>query len=137
MRQPLWPQGVRQHLHPDHESDLGRTGAARRRAGGRGCRPRHRLRASRRDAAILNIAEAGDHIVSSSALYGGTYNLLHYTLAKLGIETTFVDPSDPDNFRRAIKDNTRLVYAESLGNPANDVSTSRSWPRRPMTTACP
>jgi O-acetylhomoserine (thiol)-lyase len=71
--------------------------------------------------AVLNIAGAGDHIVSSASLYGGTYNLFHYTLTKLGIETTFVDPSDPDSFRRAIKDNTRLVYAESLGNPANDV----------------
>lgn len=71
--------------------------------------------------AVLNIAGAGDHIVASSSLYGGTYNLFHYTLRKLGLDTTFVDPFDPDNFRRAIKDNTRLVYAESLGNPANDV----------------
>jgi O-acetylhomoserine (thiol)-lyase len=71
--------------------------------------------------AILNLAGAGDHIVASSSLYGGTYNLLHYTLARLGIETTFVDPSDPDNFARAITDKTRLVYAESLGNPKNDV----------------
>jgi len=71
--------------------------------------------------AILNLAGAGDHLVSSASLYGGTYNLLHYTLPKLGIETTFVDPSDPDDFKRAIRDNTRLVYAESLGNPKNDV----------------
>lgn len=71
--------------------------------------------------AVLNIAGAGDHIVASASLYGGTYNLFNYTLRKLGIETTFVDASDPENFRRAIKDNTRLVYAESLGNPANDV----------------
>lgn len=71
--------------------------------------------------AILNLAGAGDHLVASASLYGGTYNLLHYTLPKLGIKTTFVDPSDPENFRRAIQDNTRLVYAESLGNPKNDV----------------
>lgn len=71
--------------------------------------------------AILNLAGAGDHIVASSSLYGGTYNLLHHTLARLGIETTFVDPSDPDNFARAVTDKTKLVYAESLGNPKNDV----------------
>ncbi len=71
--------------------------------------------------AILNLAGAGDHIVSSSSLYGGTYNLFHYTLAKLGIETTFVDPADPENFRRAIQPNTKLVFSEGLGNPKNDV----------------
>jgi O-acetylhomoserine (thiol)-lyase len=76
--------------------------------------------------AVLNLAGAGDHIVSSASLYGGTYNLFHYTLAKLGIETTFVDPSDPENFRRAIQPNTRLVYAESLGNPKNDVLDIRA-----------
>ena len=76
--------------------------------------------------AVLNLAGAGDHIVSSSSLYGGTYNLFHYTLSKLGIETTFVDPSDPDNFRRAIQPNTRLVYAESVGNPKNDVLDIRA-----------
>ena len=71
--------------------------------------------------AILNLAGAGDHIVSSSSLYGGTYNLFHYTLAKLGIETTFVDPADPDNFARAVTDNTKAVFAEGVGNPKNDV----------------
>jgi O-acetylhomoserine (thiol)-lyase len=71
--------------------------------------------------AILNIARAGQHIVSAASLYGGTYNLFHYTLPKLGIDTTFVDPSDPSNFKRAIRPNTRLVYAETLGNPKNDV----------------
>ena len=59
--------------------------------------------------------------MSSNSLYGGTYNLLHYTLADLGIETTFVDPADPENFRRAIKPNTKLIFAEALGNPKNDV----------------
>ena len=71
--------------------------------------------------AILNITQAGQHIVSATSLYGGTYNLFHYTFPKLGIETTFVDPSKPDNFKRAIRPNTRLVYAETLGNPKNDV----------------
>ena len=71
--------------------------------------------------AILNIASAGDHIVSSASLYGGTYNLFHYTLPKMGIETTFVDPGDPENFKRAITPKTRLVYAETMGNPKNDM----------------
>ena len=70
--------------------------------------------------AILNILGAGDHIVSSASLYGGTYNLFAHTLPKLGITTTFVDPSDPANFERAITDKTRLVYAETLGNPKLD-----------------
>jgi O-acetylhomoserine (thiol)-lyase len=70
--------------------------------------------------AILNILKAGDHIVSSASLYGGTYNLLHYTLPRLGIETTFVDPSDPENFAAAITDRTRLIFAETMGNPKLD-----------------
>lgn len=71
--------------------------------------------------AILNIAGAGDHVIASSSLYGGTYNLLHYTLANLGIDTTFVDANDLDGFRAAIRPNTRLIFAESLGNPKNEV----------------
>ena len=71
--------------------------------------------------AILNIASAGDQIVSSASLYGGTYNLFHYTLPKLGIETAFVDPGNPENFKRAITAKTRLVYAETMGNPKNDM----------------
>ncbi len=67
--------------------------------------------------AILNIVQAGDEIVSSTSLYGGTYTLLKYTLPKLGIHVHFVDPDDPRNFERAITDRTRLVYAETLGNP--------------------
>ena len=68
--------------------------------------------------AILNIAEAGDHIVSSASVYGGTYNLFHYTLAKLGIETTFVEnQDDADEWRRAIRPNTKLLFAETIGNP--------------------
>lgn len=69
---------------------------------------------------ILNIARAGDEIISANSLYGGTYNLFHYTLPKLGINVKFVDPSDPDNFRRAITPNTKAIYAETVGNPKLD-----------------
>ena len=68
-------------------------------------------------ASILNIAGAGDHIVSVAQLYGGTYNLFHYTLPKLGIEVSFVDGDDPENFRKAVKSNTKAFYGEGLGNP--------------------
>src|SRR4051794_35354309 len=72
--------------------------------------------------AILNLAQAGDHIVSSSSLYGGTYNLLHHTLPRLGIETTFVtDPDDLDAWRAAVRPNTKAFFAETIGNPRNDV----------------
>ena len=67
--------------------------------------------------AILTICKAGDHVVSAATLYGGTHTLLGVNLKKLGIETSFVDPDDMDNWRRAIKPNTRLLYAETLGNP--------------------
>jgi len=72
--------------------------------------------------AILNVAEAGDHIVSSPSLYGGTYNLFHYTLPKLGIEVSFVDdPDDLDAWRRAVRPNTKAFFAESISNPKNDI----------------
>ena len=72
--------------------------------------------------AILNLAESGDHVVSSASLYGGTYNLFHYTLPKLGIEVTFVeDPDDLDAWRDAVRDNTKAFYGESIGNPRNDI----------------
>jgi len=68
--------------------------------------------------AVLNIAQAGDHIVSSSTLYGGTYNLFKYTLAKLGIEVTFVENQDDENeWQQAVKPNTKLFFAETIGNP--------------------
>ncbi|WP_136609009.1 homocysteine synthase [Paenibacillus dokdonensis] len=70
---------------------------------------------------VLNIAGAGDEIVSSSTLYGGTYNLFSTTLAKLGIKVHFVDASDPENFRAAINENTKALYAETIGNPKGDV----------------
>ena len=72
--------------------------------------------------AILNVAEAGDHIVSSPSLYGGTYNLFHYTLPKLGITTTFVtDPHDPQSWRDAIQPNTKLLFGETIPNPRSDL----------------
>ncbi|WP_068774320.1 homocysteine synthase [Paenibacillus sp. FJAT-26967] len=70
---------------------------------------------------ILNIAGAGDEIVSASSLYGGTYNLFSTTFAKLGINVKFVDPSDPENFRKAITDKTKALYAETVGNPKGDL----------------
>jgi O-acetylhomoserine (thiol)-lyase len=70
--------------------------------------------------AILNIAGAGDEIVSSASLYGGTYNLFHYTLPKLGINVRFVDSRDPNNFRSAINEHTKAIFAETLGNPRLD-----------------
>jgi len=67
--------------------------------------------------AILTLVQGGDHIVSASTLYGGTHTLLGVNLKKLGVETTFVDPDDAENFRRAIRPNTKILYAETLGNP--------------------
>ncbi|HEY4386988.1 MAG TPA: homocysteine synthase [Ktedonobacteraceae bacterium] len=76
--------------------------------------------------AILNIAGAGDEIVSSASLYGGTYNLFHYTLTKLGITTHFVDSREPENFRAAINERTKAIYAETLGNPRLDTLDIRA-----------
>lgn len=72
--------------------------------------------------AITNIANAGDHVVASKTIYGGTYNLLAHTLSKFGITTTFVDPDDYKELEAAIKDNTKLVYIETLGNPNSNIS---------------
>ncbi len=71
--------------------------------------------------ALLVLLKAGDHIVASNSLYGGTYNLFKVTLPRLGITTTFVDPSDPSNFKKAVQENTRAFFVESLGNPKLDV----------------
>lgn len=70
---------------------------------------------------LLTLLRSGDHLVASSSLYGGTFNLLNVTLRRLGIETTFVDPSKPENFGTAVQENTRAVFIESLGNPKLDV----------------
>jgi O-acetylhomoserine (thiol)-lyase len=71
--------------------------------------------------AILNIAEAGSHIVSAAALYGGTYNLFHYTLPKMGIEVSFVESDDLDAWRAAVRPNTKLFFAETVSNPRSDI----------------
>ena len=71
--------------------------------------------------AFMTLLKAGDHIVASTSLYGGTYNMLSNTLPRFGINTTFVDPDDVDNFAKAVKSNTRAFFAESLGNPKLDV----------------
>lgn len=71
---------------------------------------------------ILNLAEAGDHIVSSPSLYGGTYNLFHYTLPKFGVEVTFVeDPNDLESWRKAIRPNTKAFFGETIANPKNEI----------------
>ncbi len=70
---------------------------------------------------LLTLLRTGDHVVASSSLYGGTYNLLKVTLPRLGITTTFVDASDPENFGKAVQENTRAIFVESLGNPKLDV----------------
>jgi O-acetylhomoserine (thiol)-lyase len=69
---------------------------------------------------ILNIAGAGDHVVSANSLYGGTYNLFVHTLPRFGLDIDLIDPADPENFRRALKPNTKLIYAETVGNPKLD-----------------
>jgi O-acetylhomoserine (thiol)-lyase len=71
--------------------------------------------------AILTLCAAGDHIVSASTLYGGTFNQFNYTFPRLGISVTLVDPADPENFRRAIRANTKIIYGETLGNPRINV----------------
>lgn len=71
--------------------------------------------------AVIALAKAGDNIVAGNNIYGGTYNLFEHTLKDFNISTTFVDPSDPDNFRKAVKDNTKLIFIETLGNPNSDV----------------
>jgi O-acetylhomoserine (thiol)-lyase len=77
--------------------------------------------------AVLNVAEAGDHIVSSPSLYGGTYNLFHYTLPKFGIEVTFVeDPNDPASWKKAVKPNTKAFFGETIANPKNEILDIRA-----------
>ena len=77
--------------------------------------------------ALLNVAEAGDHIVSSPSVYGGTYNLFHHTFKKFGIEVTFVeDPSDPASWRKAIRPNTKALFGETIANPKNEILDIRT-----------
>ena len=116
-------RGARQHLHADHEPDAGGVRGAHDRAR-RWCRARSRRRAvrPRRRIALLNLAENGGHIVSSASLYGGTYNQLHYTFPKLGVEVSFIDdPDDLDAWQAAIRPNTKAFYGEIIGNPKGDI----------------
>jgi len=76
--------------------------------------------------ALLNIANAGDEILSSASLYGGTYNLFHYTFPKMGIDVKFIDSSDPQNFRKAITKKTKAIFSESIGNPRLDTLDMRA-----------
>src|SRR5688500_13543169 len=71
--------------------------------------------------AIFAICEAGDHIVSSASLYGGTVSQFNFTFPRLGIKVTLVDPSDPENFRRAIQPNTKIIYGETISNPFGNI----------------
>lgn len=75
---------------------------------------------------LLTLLKSGDHIVASNSLYGGTYNLLSVTLPRLGIQTSFVDPSDIENFKNSIRDNTRAIFVESIGNPKLDIIDLKS-----------
>ena len=121
--EPVRARRVRQHLHAHPEPDAGGRRGAPRRARGRHRRPARRLAARRpRRSPCSTSREAGDHIVSSRSIYGGTYNLFKYTLAKLGIETTFVEnQDDADEWRRAVRPNTKLFFAETIGNPKINV----------------
>ena len=121
-RAPVRAPGVRQHLHPDHEPDQRRVRAAGRRARGRRGALALASGQAAETLAILNLASAGDNIVSSSSLYGGTYNLFHYTLPKLGITVKFVDGLDPASFGPAIDERTKAVFFETIGNPRLDVA---------------
>lgn len=86
---------------------------------------------------LLTLLKAGDHIVASSSLYGGTFNLLNVTLPRLGITTTFVDASEPENFGKAVQDNTRAIFVESLGNPKLDVLDLKSISEQAKTAQVP
>jgi len=86
---------------------------------------------------LLVLLKAGDQIVASNSLYGGTYNLLKVTLPRLGITTTFVDPSDPDNFSKAAQENTRAFFVESLGNPKLDVLNLKAISEQAKATKVP
>ena len=126
-RAPVRAPGVREHLHPDHEPDHRRVRGARRGARGRRRGPRARVRPGGRDAVDPQPRAARATTSSrSSSLYGGTYNLFHYTLPKLGITVKFVDGLDPASFGPAIDERTKAVFLETIGNPRLDVPDIRA-----------
>ena len=86
--------------------------------------------------AVQNLCRPGDNIVSSTDLYGGTWNLFAHTLQTMGIEVRFVDPADPDGFRRATDGRTRAYYAETLPIRSSPCSRSARWPRSAACSAC-
>ena len=126
-RAPVRAPGVREHLHPDHEPDQRRVRGAGRRARGRrrGPRASRPARRPRRCRSSTSPARATTSSRSSS-LYGGTYNLFHYTLPKLGITVKFVDGLDPASFGPAIDERTKAVFLETIGNPRLDVHDIRA-----------
>ena len=93
--------------------------------------------ASAISSSLMTLLKSGDHIVASSSLYGGTFNLLNVTLPRLGITTTFVDASDPESFGKAVKDNTRAFFVESLGNPKLDVLDLKAISKQAQTAQVP
>ena len=136
-RQSFCAEGIRQYLFAHYESHVGRAGAARRRAGGRSGGAGAASGQAAETLAILNIASAGDQIVSSASLYGGTYNLFHYTLPKLGIETAFVDPANPRISSAPSPPRRAWFTRRRWAIPRMTCSTSRPWPRSPTRRACP
>ena len=145
--QPVRAGRDRQHLHAHHEPDAGRVRGPHRQPRGRHRAPPSaspaRWRSSSGQAAetlgILNLAEPGDHLVSSPPLYGGTYNLFHYTLPKLGIEVSFVDdPDDLDQWRAADPAEHQAVLRRDAGQPEERrSSTSRASPAWPTSEGIP
>ena len=127
-RRPVRAEGAGQHLHPDHEPDLGRARAAPGRARGRHRRLRHRVGTGRSD---LLGAQRGTRAATTSSrvstLYGGTYNLFAHTLPQYGIEVRWADPDKPEQVAELTDDKTRLVFAETIGNPKLNVVDIRAW----------
>ena len=121
-RRPVRPEGRGQYLHPHHEPDHRRAGTARRGAGRRHRRAGAGLRPGRRDLRDPDHRRAGDNIVSSSTLYGGTYNLFAHTLPQYGITTRFADPRDIGSFEKQINERTKAIFAESVGNPLGNIT---------------
>ena len=133
-RQPFRPGRAWQHLHQDHEPHDGRLRAAHSRHRGRHGGAGRFIGPGGGNLALLTITQVGDEIVSANNLYGGTYELFHYTFPKLGRRVLFVDSAKPEEFRKAITGRTRALYAETIGNPKLDVpdfeALARHRPRR-------